>query len=149
MGIPEGASEDSDFPGWYSWGEFKRGSFAAATGKMLFKPDGERRGCCRMFPDESHLNLGGSIHGGAVMSFVDMALFAGGHCAGMTKGHHVTLDLHVHFIGRGRIEVPLDAMVELVKETPGGLVFLIGTCSQGGEPTHSFSGTLKRVKPRG
>ena len=27
--------------------------------------------------------MGGSIHGGAVMSFIDMALFAGGRCAGM------------------------------------------------------------------
>ena len=26
--------------------------------------------------------MGGSIHGGAVMSFIDMALFAGGRCAG-------------------------------------------------------------------
>jgi hypothetical protein len=60
----------------------------------------------------------------------------------------VTLDLSVHFVGRGRIGMPLDAEVNLVKQTPGGHVFFIGTCEQGGEPTHSFTGTLKRVKPR-
>ena len=38
-----------------------------------------------MFPTEAHLNMGGSIHGGAVMSFIDMALFAGGRCAGMAR----------------------------------------------------------------
>ena len=91
------------------------------------------------------LNMGGSIHGGAVMSFIDMAMFAGGRCAGMAEGHYVTLDCAVHFIARGRDGVPLDALVTLVSADPGGHVFLIGTCEQDGEPTHSFTGTLKRI----
>jgi acyl-coenzyme A thioesterase 13 len=147
--LPTGANEDTEHPGWYSWGEFPRGSFAGATGKLLFKPEGEGRARCRIFPTEALLNHGGSIHGGAVMSFIDMALFAGGRCAGMEAGHYVTLDCSVHFIGRGRIDVPLDAEVRLVKQTAGGHVFFVGTCDQDGEPTHSFTGTLKRVKPRG
>ena len=146
--LPTGAEEDPDHPGWYSWGEFPRGSFAATTGKLLFKPEGGGAARCRIFPTEALLNMGGSIHGGAVMSFIDMALFAGGRCAGMEAGHYVTLDCSVHFIGRGRIGIPLDAEVRLVKQTAGGHVFLIGTCEQDGEPTHSFTGTLKRVKSR-
>ena len=146
MPLPSGVTEDPDHPGWFSWGDFPQGSFAAATGKLLFKPDGEGRARCRMMPTEAMLNHGGSIHGGAVMSFVDMALFAGGRCAGMEEGHYVTLDCSVHFIDRGRAGVALEAAVNLVKQTPGGHVFLIGTCEQDGEPTHSFSGTLKRVR---
>ena len=147
--LPTGAKEDPEHPGWYSWGEFPRGSFAGATGKLLFKPEGDGRARCRIFPTEALLNHGGSIHGGAVMSFIDMAMFAGGRCAGMGEGHYVTLDCSVHFIGRGRIGIPLDAEVRLVKQTSGGHVFLIGTCEQDGEPTHSFTGTLKRTKSRG
>ena len=146
--VPTGAHEDPDNPGWYSWGEFPRGSFAGATGRLLFKPDGEGRAEVRMFPTEAHLNMGGSIHGGAVMSFIDMALFAGGRCAGMGEGHYVTLDCATHFIARGRIGVPLDAIVRLVGETRGGLVFLSGHCEQDGQPTHSFTGTLKRIRPK-
>ena len=59
----------------------------------------------------------------------------------------MTLDCSVHFIGRGRAGKPLDALLQLVKQTRGGHVFLIGTCEQEGEPTHSFTGTLKRVRP--
>jgi uncharacterized protein (TIGR00369 family) len=147
--LPDGVIEDPDYPGWYSWGEFPEGSFASATGKLLFRPDGEGRGRCRMFPTAAMLNPGGSIHGGAAMSFIDMSLFAGGRCAGMEPGHYVTLDCAVHFVGRGQAGVPLDAEVRMVKQTSGGHVFLIGTCEQEGEPTHSFTGTLKRVKPRG
>jgi len=144
--LPSGAVEDTDNPGWYTWGDFPRGSFAAATGRMLFRPEGPGRARTRIFPDETMLNLGGSIHGGAVMSFIDMSLFSGGRCAGMEAGHYVTLDCSVHFVGRGRAGIPLDAEVRLVRQTRGGHVFFIGTCEQDGEPTHTFSGTLKRVK---
>ena len=143
--LPSGGDPDPSHPGWYTW-NFERGSFAAATGKFLFKPDGPGRAVTRIFPNEALLNMGGSIHGGAVMSFIDMTLFAGGRCAGMDEGHYVTLDCSVHFIGRGRAGKPLDAHLQLVKQTRGGHVFLIGTCEQGGEPTHSFTGTLKRVR---
>ena len=146
--LPTGASKDADHPGWYSWGDFPRGSFAGATGRLLFRPDGPGRAVCRIFPSERHLNLGGSIHGGAVMSFIDMAMFAGGRCAGMAEGHYVTLDLTAHFIARGEIGKPLDAHVELVRQTRS-LVFLQGTCSQDNETCYSFTGTLKRVKSRG
>src|ERR1700752_1547655 len=88
VGVPTGATPDPDNPGWYSWGDFPRSSFAAATGRLLVKPDGPGRGMARMFPTEAHMNMGGSIHGGAVMSFIDMAMFAGGLCAGMERGHY-------------------------------------------------------------
>src|SRR5688572_30053145 len=143
--LPTGADPDPENPDWYSWGDFPRGSFAAQTGRLLFRPEGEGQARCRMFPNESHLNMGGSIHGGAVMSFIDMSLFAGGRCAGMAEGHYVTLDCSTRFIARGRIGLPLDAHVRLVRQTRGGLVFLAGECLQDGNPCYDFTGTLKRV----
>ena len=145
--LPTGAQPDADNPGWYSWGDFPRGSFASRTGRLLFKPDGPGRGLCRMYPDESHLNMGGSIHGGAVMSFIDMSLFAGGRCSGMAEGHYVTLDCSTRFIARGRIGLPLDAHIRLIRQTRGGLVFLAGHCEQDGNPCYDFTGTLKRIRP--
>ena len=147
VAAPAGAQPDPDYPGWYSWGDFPGGSFAAATGRLLFRPAGPGRGEVRMFPTEAHMNMGGSIHGGAVMSFIDMALFAGGRCAGMAEGHYVTLDMTTHFLARGKAEVPLDARVELVRQTRGH-VFLQGVCVQDNEPCYSFTGTLKRISKR-
>ncbi|MEO7751727.1 MAG: PaaI family thioesterase [Sphingomicrobium sp.] len=147
VGVPTGAAADADHPGWFSWGDFPRGSFAAATGRLLFKPDGDGRAICRMFPTETHTNMGGSLHGGSVMSFIDMAMFAGGLCAGMDRGHYVTLDLTTHFMARGQPGTPLDAHVELVKQTRGH-AFLQGVVRQNGAPCYSFSGTLKRVRER-
>ena len=148
-GLPNGARPDPDHEGWYSWGDFPRGSFAAQTGRLLFKPAGPGRATTRMFPNEAHQNMGGSIHGGAVMSFIDMSLFAGGRCAGMAEGHYVTLDCSTRFVARGNIGVPLDAHVRLLKQTAGGLVFFEGHCEQEGEICYAFTGTLKKITPRG
>jgi uncharacterized protein (TIGR00369 family) len=100
-----------------------------------------------MFPTEAHMNMGGSLHGGSVMSFIDMALFAGGLCAGMERGHYVTLDLTTHFLARGQPGSPLDAEVQLVKQTRGH-AFLQGVVTQDGAPCYSFTGTLTRVRDR-
>ncbi len=51
VGVPTGATPDPDNAGWYSWGDFPRGSFAAATGRLLFKPDGPGRGADADVPD--------------------------------------------------------------------------------------------------
>ena len=146
--LPNGAREDPDFPGWYGWGIMPADSFAAQTGKIIFQPRELGHAVVRMFPEERHMNFGGSIHGGAVMSFIDMALFSGGFCSGMARGHYVTLDLATRFIARGQSGIPLDAHVRLLKQTPGGLVFIDGHCEQDGAICYSFSGTLKRIKTR-
>lgn len=93
------------------------------------------------------MNMGGSLHGGSVMSFIDMALFAGGLCSGMEPGHYVTLDLTTHFLARGRPGYPLDAHVELVRQTRGH-AFLHGVVRQNDQPCYSFTGTLKRIRDR-
>ena len=83
------------------------------------------------------------------MSFVDMALFAGGRLLGMAEGNYVTLDCATHFIAPGSVDMPFDVIVRLVGETRGGMAFMSGHCEQDGRTTHSFTGTLKRIKPRG
>ena len=148
VGLPAGATTDPDNDGWFSWGEFPRGSFAAATGRLLFRPNGPSRALTRMFPTEAHVNMGGSIHGGAVMSFIDMSLFAGGLCAGMARGHYVTLDLTTHFLARGMPGSPLEAEVELIRQTRS-FACMQGVVRQKGEPCYSFTGTLKRIRERG
>ena len=144
---PSGASEDPDHPGWYGWVDLPPDSFAAQVGKMIFRPDGEGRAVVRMFPEDKHLNLGGSLHGGMVMSFIDMALFGGGRCAGMMRAHYVTLDLTTHFLARGEAGKPLDCHVELVRQTRS-LAFLQGIVRQEGRACYSFTGTLKRLRDR-
>jgi acyl-coenzyme A thioesterase PaaI-like protein len=135
---------DPDHPGWWTWDLADDTKFNAVIGKLLVRADGPGRALCRMFPEERHSNLGDMVHGGAILTFIDMALFAGGRLAGANVIRAVTLDISTRFLGRGRIGVPLDAQVELLRETKR-LVFLAGKLVQEGELVASFSGALRKA----
>jgi acyl-coenzyme A thioesterase PaaI-like protein len=132
-----------DHPGWWSWTVKTDTRFNRVLGKLLVREGGPGRGICRMFPDESHSNLGDMVHGGAILTFIDMALFAGGRMAGADVNRAVTLDLSTRFLSPGRIGVPLDAEVDFLRET-GRRVFLDGRVKQGDELIASFTGALRK-----
>ena len=134
---------DPDHPGWWSWTVKTETRFNRVLGKLLVREGGPGRGVCRMFPDASHSNLGDMVHGGAILTFIDMALFAGGRMAGADVNRAVTLDLSTRFLSPGRIGVPLDSEVELLRET-GRLVFLDGRVRQEDELIASFTGALRK-----
>ena len=135
---------DPDHPGWWSWDIADDSRFHATIGKLLVRSDGPGRATCRMFPEDRHANLGDMIHGGAILTFVDMAFFAGGRIAGAEVMRAVTLDCQVRFLSPGRIGVPLDAEVELLRETKR-LAIMQGKVVQDGALVAAFSGTLRKA----
>ena len=135
--------EDPDHPGWMRWGFTDPSRYNSFLGPMLVKVEaGIAR--VRMTPERRHSNLRDNVHGGALLGFVDVALFAASRSFGLiTAGSAVTLDLSTQFIGGGRIGEPIEAQVELLKET-GRLLFLRGLVVQGDEKVASFSGTIRK-----
>jgi acyl-coenzyme A thioesterase PaaI-like protein len=109
--------------------------------------DGRPQARVRMHPTHKHSNLGNAVHGAVTLALIDVALFAAAHQFGsLNAGFSVTLDLNTQFVGGGRIDEPLDAVVELVRET-GRLVFLRGMVVQGDGDHHivaAFSGTIRK-----
>ncbi|TFI58855.1 PaaI family thioesterase [Sphingomonas parva] len=136
---------DPDHPGWSTWDLPGDGRFASTVGKLLVRAEAPARARVRMFPGEAHTNLSGAMHGGAVMTFIDMAFFAGGALAGADVAFAVTLDCETRFLAPGKPGTPLDAEVEILRET-GRLVFLRGLLVQDGAAIASFSGTLRKAK---
>ena len=136
---------DPDHPGWSTWDLPTDGRFASSVGKLLVRAEGEGRARVRMFPEQAHTNLSGAMHGGAVMTFIDMALFAGGALAGADIAYAVTLDCETRFLAPATPGPPLDAEVEILRET-GRLVFLRGLLVQEEGRVASFSGTLRKAK---
>ncbi|BEV00942.1 PaaI family thioesterase [Novosphingobium olei] len=135
--------------GWLTWDLADPTRYNAnAIGKLVARledgPDGKRRARLRMFPERKHSNLLDAVHGGATLSLIDIALFTGmrlildGNAAGS-----VTLDLSTQFIGAGRLDQPLDAVVEVLRETKR-LVFLRGLVEQGEETIAAFNGTIRK-----
>ncbi|HEV2748691.1 MAG TPA: PaaI family thioesterase [Allosphingosinicella sp.] len=138
---------DPDHPGWWSWEVADSDRFNGAVGKLLVRADGPGWATCRMFPERRHSNLGDMVHGGAILTFIDMALFAGGRLAGADVIRAVTLDCSVRFLSPGRIGVPLDAEVELLRETKR-LAFFAGRIVQEGERVAHFTGALRKFTRR-
>lgn len=140
--------EDPDNPGWNRWTISDPTRFNSLFGPLSVKhEDGVAR--VRFTPEHIHTNLRGHVHGGALLGFIDMAMFAAGRSFGvLTAGTAATLDLTTQFIAGAPLgEGVIEARVELLRET-GRLLFLRGLIVQGaddsGQIIVSFTGTIRK-----
>ena len=143
--------DDPANPGWKRWRMSDPTRFnTAVLGELSVRVDGELARV-RMLPERHHSNLRDHVHGGALLGFIDVAMFAA--CRGfgvLTAGAAVTLDLSTQFIGGGAIGRPIEAQVELLRET-GRMLFVRGLVVQPAEDGEArlaaFSGTLRKSTP--
>ncbi len=105
---------------------------------------GDDAAIVRMIPEIQHSNLLNAVHGGAILGFIDVALFAACyHLEALNAGPSVTLDLSSQFIAPARIDAPLDAEIEVLRGTRR-LVFLRGMVMQGDVRVAAFSATIRK-----
>jgi uncharacterized protein (TIGR00369 family) len=132
---------------WVSWAVENRSRFNGQFGDLQTRRDGDR-GVVRLQPHQKLANVAGSIHGGAVMTFIDLAMFIGTKALGhwTTGAGALTVDCHVQFVGAADLDRPLDAIVEVTRET-GRFLFVRGTVEQGGDMISSFMGILRKPSP--
>jgi acyl-coenzyme A thioesterase PaaI-like protein len=150
METPAFSSEpDPDHPGWLTWQLRDDTRYnGQVLGKMLVRAGDSDKAWVRMFPEHRHSNFSDNLHGGTVLGFIDVALFAAARMFGVIDvGPAVTLDLATQFIGPGRIDEPLDAEVELLRET-GRLLFLRGLVVQEESRIAAFSATVRKATNR-
>jgi acyl-coenzyme A thioesterase PaaI-like protein len=144
-------ADDPANPGWKLWQATDPTRFNSLLGQLSVRLDGAIARV-RMTPERRHSNLRDHVHGGALLGFIDMAMFTA--CRGfgvLTAGAAVTLDLSTQFIGGGEIGRPIEAQVELLRET-GRMLFVRGIVVQpqddgGDERIAAFSGTLRKSTP--
>ena len=139
---------DPENPGWHRWELADDTRFNAQTmGRMLVRAESDRTCRVRMFPERKHSNLLDMVHGAVTLALVDIALFAAMRTLlNGNAGGSVTLELSSQFIGAGALGKPLDAVVEVMRETKR-LVFMRGTVVQGEVDEHlvaSFSGIVRK-----
>ncbi len=136
--------DDPAEPGWKRWQFRDPTRFNSFLEPLLVKVEGDIARV-RMRPGHQHSNMRGDVHGGALLGFMDVALFAAARGFGvLSVGGAVTLDLSAQFIGGGAIGVPLEARLELLRETKN-MLFLRGLIVQDDTPViASFTGTLRK-----
>lgn len=135
---------EGPFKGWSTWSQ-GADPYETAVGPFYYRVAGSEV-TCAFQPRRDHLNGGGTIHGGALMSFADFALFAIAHTA-LQDAKAVTLTCNSEFLSGGGLDGRVDASGEVLRETRS-LVFVRGMITQNDRPLLAFSGTLKKIAPR-
>ena len=140
---------DPEHPGWHRWQLADETRFnEAVLGRMLLRAEGENHCRVRIFPQQHHTNNAGNIHGAITLGLIDIALFAAMFVLrGVNAAGSVTLGVETQFIGAGNPAKPLDAVVEVLRETRR-LGFLRGLVEQEDQLVASFSGTIRKPSQR-
>lgn len=142
---PEHGPEPASDPAWAGWTHWVGDDFEDYAGPFYHRvePDGSVR--CGFTVGPQHINGHGTLHGGAMLTFADYALWA---LAERTAGGAgVTVSLNGEFVGPAHLGDRVEATGEVVR-AGGSLIFLRGLMTSAGRPLLSFSGTIKRVKKR-
>ena len=136
---------DPENPGWqrYELSEPDRYS-RGVLGPLLVRQDDDLICRVRLVPRELHLNSTGHVHGGLILGLADAALFPTLHLiCGVPVSGSVTIDLHSQFIRIATASHPLEAVVEVLRET-GRMAFLRGLVVQQEKTIATFSATVRK-----
>lgn len=136
--------ETGEWAGWYSWAN---DPYESRSGPFYFRLDEEGQTICAFRAGPQHMNGAGFMHGGCMLTFADFALFAIAQNE-LGQDFAVTLNLSGDFLD----PIADGAMVEARGEiTRGGgkTIFVRGTITGDGKPALSFTGIIRKIKPRG
>lgn len=135
---------DPDAPGWHRWTLNDSTRFNSLFGALQTKVEGAIARV-RFAPEQMHSNLRNDVHGGALLGFMDMSLFAAGRAFGvLSAGTAATLDLSAQFIAGAPIANGMvEARLELLRETRRFL-FMRGLIVQDDAIIANFSGTVRK-----
>ena len=132
---------EGEFKGWRAWAD-ENFEFETA-GPMYFRKD-ENGPVAALRVARKHMNSGGMVHGGCLMTFADFALFVIAKEA-MDNAYGVTIAFTSEFLSSASEGDLLEARGEVLK-TGRSLLFVRGLITANGEPCLNFSGTIKRAR---
>ena len=130
--------EDGEWAGWSLW---PAEPFERIAGPFYLRPGDDP--VCAFRVTEQHLNAGGSVHGGCLMTFADFAIF--GLSEAQWSGRSaVTVSMNCDFLGPARIGDLVEAMRQSIHATRT-MIFVSGLAVSGSRPVLSFNGIIKLI----
>ena len=131
---------------WAGWKIWSSDPFELYAGPFYARADESGQMVCAFRAERKHMNGGGFMHGGCMMTFADYALFAIAQSV-LGEGHAVTVSFSSDFVGPAHPGDLVEATGEVVKAGKS-MVFIRGLITTGGETMMSFSGVIKKVGRR-
>lgn len=136
--------EEGRWAGWKAWHARPEGRFVDGLGDIYYRDEGDGVLAC-IETARRHANGLGFLHGGFLMAFVDVAMFATIRHLLATQAA-VTLQCSTDFLAAGTVGDLLEGRGRIVKET-GKLVWVAGTLTQdeGSRAICQWHGLLRKV----
>lgn len=135
---------EGEFKDWVTWaGE----AFEHDTaGPFYFRTD--EQGTVAAFRAQAkHMNQGGVVHGGCLMTFADFSLFAIAADDFGEGAYGVTVAFSSEFLSGAKEGQLIESRGEVLR-SGGSLIFVRGLVTADGKPCLNYSATLKRLTPR-
>lgn len=132
--------EDGEWAGWRTWAG--QDPFEDQTGPFYFRED-EGKVRCAFRAEPRHMNGGGFMHGGCMLTFADFSLFAIAWRE-LDNAKAVTVSLNGDFVGPAKAGDLVEATGEVVR-AGGSMIFVRGLLSTSGQPMLTFSGVIKKI----
>ncbi len=136
--------QSGEFAGWTTWADEP---FEYETaGPFYFRTD-EKGPVAAFRAARKHMNMGGVMHGGCLMTFADFALFALCHEPDPSGegGYGVTVAFTSEFLDGARVGEWIEARGDVLRHG-GQLTFVRGLVTANGRNVLNFSGTIMRRK---
>ncbi|WP_293901994.1 PaaI family thioesterase [Phenylobacterium sp.] len=132
---------------WAGWSCYPGGDpYEDLAGPFYYRVGDDGRAVCAFRAEYKHLNGGGFLHGGCVMTFADFALFVIARDV-IDGSRTVTATFNGELVGTAHEGDLVECTGEVVK-AGRSMVFVRGIITSKGEPVMSFSSVLKKMGSR-
>ncbi|MFM7404029.1 MAG: PaaI family thioesterase [Erythrobacter sp.] len=132
--------DEGEFAGWRFW---DGDPFETRSGPFFYRREEDGSYTSAFRTEARHMNGGGFLHGGCLMTFADFSLFAIATDA-LNGDHAVTLNLAGDFLGPVREGALVQASGEVTRGG-GKTIFVRGLIRSDGNPVLSFTGIIRRL----
>ena len=132
---------------WAGWERSESDPFELYAGPFYTRRAADGRWVCAFRAEQKHMNGGGFMHGGALATFADYAIFMFAREALADSGS-VTASLNTEFLDGAREGELVEARGEVTR-AGGSMVFVRGIARVGDRPVLNFSAIIKKVRRRG
>jgi uncharacterized protein (TIGR00369 family) len=130
-----------EFAGWTHWAH---DPYETRSGPFFYRTEDDGGIVSAFRAEPRHMNGGGFMHGGCLMTFADFALFAIA-TKELEGGHAVTLNLAGDFLDPAQVGQLIEARGEVVR-AGGKTLFVQGLVTADGAPALRFNGIIRKIR---
>ncbi|TPG14300.1 PaaI family thioesterase [Sphingomonas oligophenolica] len=131
---------------WAGWSTWESDAFEQRAGPFYERVDDHGAGISAFRAGVEHMNGGGFMHGGLLMTFADSALFTIARPA-MEGSFGVTMNLSGDFLDSARVGEFIEARGDITRAARS-TVFVRGLVTADDRPVLSFTGIIRKVGRR-